>query len=82
MLHDYSSYGSDTAFVKNKISGTREILNYFKNYQQPDGSLKNVPQWMFTDWVDKNKEWKAGVGPMSANGTSAILTYNYFGHTS
>lgn len=73
MLHDYSRYGSDAAFVKNKISGTREILGYFKNYQQADGSLKNVPQWMFTDWVDKNKEWKAGVGPMSANGASAIL---------
>jgi alpha-L-rhamnosidase len=73
MLHDYSRYGSDAAFVKNKISGTREILGYFKNYQQPDGSLKNVPQWMFTDWVDKNKEWKFGVGPMSASGTSAIL---------
>lgn len=73
MLHDYSRYGSDAAFVKSKISGTREILGYFKNYQQPDGSLKNVPQWMFTDWVDKNKEWKAGVGPMGANGTSGIL---------
>lgn len=72
MLHDYSRYGSDLDFVKNKIGGTREILGYFKNYQQPDGSLKNVPQWMFTDWVD-NKEWRAGTGPMSADGTSAIL---------
>ena len=73
MLHDYSRYGSDSVFVINKISGTREILGYFKNYQQPDGSLKNTPQWMFTDWVDNNKEWKAGTGPMSANGNSAIL---------
>ncbi len=73
MLHDYSRYGSDVEFVKNKLGGTREILGYFKNYQQPDGSLKNVPQWMFTDWVDNNKEWRFGVGPMGANGTSAIL---------
>lgn len=72
MLHDYSRYGPDTAFVKSKIGGTRQILDYFKNFQQADGSLRNVPQWMFTDWVD-NKEWKAGVGPMSANGTSAML---------
>lgn len=73
MLHDYSRYGSDTGFVKSKIGGTRQILEYFKHYQQADGSLKNVPQWMFTDWVDNNKEWKAGVGPMSADGTSAML---------
>ncbi|MFN3849635.1 MAG: alpha-L-rhamnosidase N-terminal domain-containing protein [Spirosomataceae bacterium] len=73
MLHDYSRYGSDKDFVKSKIGGTRQILDYFRTYQQADGSLKNVPQWMFTDWVNDVKEWRAGTGPMSANGTSAIL---------
>lgn len=73
MLHDYSRYGSDVAFVRGKLGGTRQILDYFKGYQQADGSLKNVPHWMFTDWVDNQKDWRAGVGPISANGTSAIL---------
>lgn len=72
MLYDYSLYGNDITFVKHKLSGTRQILEYFKNYQQTDGSLQNVPQWMFTDWVEY-KDWNSGVGPMSANGTSAIL---------
>lgn len=75
MLQDYARYGADTEFVKSKISGTRQILDYFKNYQQADGRLKNTPQWMFTDWVDNFKEWKAGAGPMSANGTSALLDF-------
>jgi alpha-L-rhamnosidase len=75
MLQDYARYGADTEFVKSKISGTRQILDYFKNYQQADGRLKNTPQWMFTDWVDNFKEWKAGAGPMSANGTSAVLDF-------
>lgn len=73
MLQDYARYGADTEFVRSKISGTRQILAYFKSYQQADGRLKNTPQWMFTDWVDNQKEWKAGTGPMSANGTSAVL---------
>lgn len=72
MLHDYSRYGSDMSFIKGKLGGVRQVLEYFKNHQQADGSLKNVPHWMFTDWVD-HKDWKSGVGPMSANGTSAIL---------
>lgn len=72
MLHDYSRYGSDLDFVKKKIGGVRQILEYFKGYQQTDGSLKNVPQWMFTDWVTA-KDWRAGSGPMSADGTSAML---------
>lgn len=73
MLQDYSRYGADIDFIKSKIGGTRQILDYFRAYQQADGSLKNTPQWMFTDWVDNSKDWRAGTGPMSGNGTSAIL---------
>ena len=73
MLNDYSMYGSDLEFVKNKISGTRQILDYFKHYQQSDGSLKNTPQWMFTDWVNNQQGWKDGVGPIGATGESALL---------
>lgn len=74
MLQDYSRYGSDIDFVKKKLGGVRQILDYFKNYQQADGSLKNVPQWMFTDWVEF-KNWRSGVGPISTDGTSAILDF-------
>jgi len=73
MLQDYARYGSDIDFVKNKLSGTRQILSYFKNYQQTDGSLKNVPQWMFTDWVDNFKDWQTGVAPVGADGNSAVI---------
>ncbi|MHA8099448.1 alpha-L-rhamnosidase-related protein [Aquirufa aurantiipilula] len=75
MLQDYARYGKDVQFVKQKLGGVRQILEYFKNYQQADGSLKNVPQWMFTDWVDNAKDWRSGIGPMSPNGTSAVLDF-------
>ncbi len=57
VLYDYWMYGPDTTFIKTKLAGTRQVLNYFSNYQQADGSLKNVPYWMFTDWVE-DKDWK------------------------
>jgi alpha-L-rhamnosidase len=72
MLQDYSRYAADIDFIKGKMGGVRQILGYFKSYQLADGSLKNTPQWMFTDWVE-NKEWKSGSGPIGANGTSAVL---------
>lgn len=72
MIQDYSRYAADVNFIKGKMGGVRQILDYFKSYQLADGSLKNTPQWMFTDWVD-NKEWKSGTGPIGANGTSAVL---------
>ncbi|MGZ8559737.1 MAG: alpha-L-rhamnosidase-related protein, partial [Chitinophagaceae bacterium] len=72
MLHDYLMYGRDSSFIKSKLHGAREVLAYFKNYQQADGSLTDVPYWMFTDWVTA-KGWNAGVGPMGNDGTSALF---------
>ncbi|MGZ8539932.1 MAG: alpha-L-rhamnosidase C-terminal domain-containing protein, partial [Chitinophagaceae bacterium] len=72
MLHDYWMYGADTNFIKGKLAGERQVLNYFRNYQRADGSLKAVPYWMFTDWVTA-KEWNAGVGPIGKDGSSALL---------
>ena len=72
MLHDYMMYGRDSSFVKNKLPGERQILQYFRNYQQPDGSLKGVPYWMFTDWVE-TRGWKSGVAPIGKDGSSSVL---------
>ncbi len=72
MLHDYARYGSDPDFVRRKLPGMRQILDYFSSFQQADGSLKNVPHWMFTDWVEA-EGWRAGIGPMDDDGTSALL---------
>ena len=72
MLYDYWMYGKDTAFIKNKLPGARQVLNYFRNYQRSDGSLVNVPYWMFTDWVE-TKGWVEGVAPSGADSTSSNI---------
>ncbi len=72
MLHDYMMYGRDSNFIKAKLSGERQILQYFRRYQVEDGSLKGVPYWMFTDWVEQ-KGWNSGVGPIGLNGNSALF---------
>ncbi|MEP7376986.1 MAG: alpha-L-rhamnosidase N-terminal domain-containing protein [Chitinophagaceae bacterium] len=72
MLHDYWMYGGDSSFIKDKLAGARQILKYFRGYQQADGSLKRVPYWMFTDWVD-GKDWNSGTGPIGKDGPSCLL---------
>lgn len=69
-LYDYLMYGKDQEFVKTKLLGTRQILNYFISYVREDGSLKNVPGWNFTDWVP---EWNFGTAPAAEDGSSALL---------
>ncbi|OLY93341.1 alpha-L-rhamnosidase [Cnuella takakiae] len=70
MLHDYWRYRPDSAFVQQKLNGVRSILQFFEQYQQGDGSLKNVPYWIFTDWVP---QWPRGNAPLSKSGTSSVL---------
>ncbi|HXB29606.1 MAG TPA: alpha-L-rhamnosidase C-terminal domain-containing protein [Puia sp.] len=72
MLHDYMMYGRDSTYLKNKLSGERQILNYFRNYQGKDGSVRGVPYWMFTDWVEK-KGWISGTSPVGKDGSSSLI---------
>lgn len=72
MLHDYMMYGKDTTFVKAKLAGVRQILNYFRDFQQPDGSVKSLPWWNFTDWVNVQR-WGMGVRGFGDDGNSALI---------
>ncbi|NIM34615.1 MAG: alpha-rhamnosidase [Hydrotalea flava] len=73
MLADYWKYRGDSAFIANKLQGVRNILWFFQQYQQADGTLRKVPYWMFTDWVDGYKGWNGGTAPYGKDGSSAIL---------
>lgn len=72
MIHDYWMYRPDTEFVKGKLMGVRNVLEFFSRYQQADGSLKNAPYWEFTDWA-QGKGWSRGMAPVGADGEGAIL---------
>ncbi|RYF70789.1 MAG: alpha-rhamnosidase [Cytophagaceae bacterium] len=72
MLHDYYMYRPDSQFIKDKLPGARQVLSFFERYQQADGSLKNVPYWVFTDWT-QGKGWNFGMAPIGQNGESAVL---------
>jgi|WetSurMetagenome_2_1015567.scaffolds.fasta_scaffold33770_1 alpha-L-rhamnosidase len=72
MLYDFWMYRNDSAYVKEKIAGTRTILDFFNHYQQADGSLAHVPYWNFTDWVN-HPDWSSGTAPEGTNGNSCIL---------
>jgi hypothetical protein len=72
MIHDYYMYRPDSVFVKDKLPGVRQVLSFFEKFQQVDGSLQNVPYWVFTDWVE-HKGWDFGMAPKGARGESAVL---------
>lgn len=73
MLHDYWMYRPDVKFVREKLAGTREVLNFFSKYQAEDGSLKNTPYWLFSDWVNNKTQWGYGMAPKGKEGNSSVL---------
>ncbi|MCZ2075972.1 MAG: alpha-L-rhamnosidase N-terminal domain-containing protein [Bryobacteraceae bacterium] len=70
MVHDYWRYQDDPAFVKEMLPGVRAVLSFFEARQKRNGSLGVLPWWNFVDWT---KEWRNGVPPAAADGSSAPL---------
>ena len=72
-LHDYMMYGGDTQFVMDLLPGAEQILNYFSRYQLPDGRVRNLPGWNFSDWVNDRKDWQNGAPRRGADGCSILM---------
>ncbi len=74
MIHDFWLYRGDADFVRSQLSATRAVLDWFQQYQRPDGLLSKLPWWPFVDWA---KDFDAGVPPQDADGGSASITLQY-----
>jgi hypothetical protein len=75
MLHDWWKYRPDPAPVRESLEGTRGVLNWFAQYEQPDGLLHETPWWSFIDWVQDKQE----IPTYSASGESCVTTLEYLG---
>jgi hypothetical protein len=75
MVNDYWMYHGDSSFIKDKLPGVRDVLWFFSKYQLGDGSLRNVPYWIYTDWVGGKTGWPGGVGPIGSDGSSSLLDF-------
>ena len=69
-MHDYMRYGADTDFVMDLLPGAEQIIHYFQRYRLPDGRLKNLPGWNFSDWVNDSPDWNYGAPLKGADGCS------------
>jgi hypothetical protein len=70
MVHDYYMYTDDPAFVREMLGGVRAVLGFYARHQRADGTLAAMPWWNFVDWTS---EWRSGVPPRGADGSSAPL---------
>jgi hypothetical protein len=66
-------YGGDTEFVMDLLPGAEQILHYFQRFQLPDGRLKDLPGWNFSDWVEDRSDWNNGAPRKGADGCSILM---------
>ncbi len=74
MLHDYWMYRPDAAPAKAGLPGTRTVLDWFEQYEQPDGLLRKLPWWSFVDWVSSGE-----LPTYDEHGESCTTTLHYLG---
>jgi alpha-L-rhamnosidase len=74
MVHDYWMYRPDPELVRSSLPGTRTVLDWFANYEQPDGLLRELPWWSFIDWVSKGE-----IPTYDASHESCVTTLEYLG---
>ncbi len=75
MLHDFSIYRDDPAFVQSLLPSTRGTLDWFTARQRPDGLLNHIEWWPFVDWSPSL--YKDGVPPQEADGGSSAITLQF-----
>ena len=74
MLHDYWMYRPDPAPIRESLMGTRAVLHWFEQYQQPDGLLRELPWWSFIDWVPSGT-----IPTYDSRGESCVTSLQYLG---
>src|SRR5580698_6156557 len=67
-------YRPDVSVVKAHLPGTRTVLEWFSQYEQPDGLLQKLPWWSFIDWVSRGE-----LPTYDALGESCTTTLHYLG---
>jgi len=74
MIHDFWMYRGDEKFVREQISGTRTVLDWFLRRQRADGLLGKIPWWPFVDW---GADFEAGESPQDVDGGSSVMTLQF-----
>jgi len=68
MVHDFSMWRNDPAFVRARMAGVRAVLEAFRECINAEGLLVAPLGWNFLDWVPG---WTSGMPPSAISGSCA-----------
>ena len=74
MVHDYMMLRDDPAFVRQRLSGIRGILDWYSRQVDSTGMLGPMPFWNYVDWTPR---WPRGVPPGANDHHSGTISLLY-----
>ncbi len=66
MLYDFALYRGEREFVRERLLGSRAVLDAFLALRREDGLIQSPEFWNFVDWVPS---WRNGVPPGAEPGS-------------
>jgi hypothetical protein len=74
MLHDFLMWRGDRAFLADRMSGARAVLDAWRQHINSDGLACCPPGWNFTDWVPA---WRDGEPPNGHRGPNGTINFQF-----
>lgn len=74
MVHDYWMLRDDNPFIRERLRGVRDVLDWYESHLDDSGLLGPMPWWNFLDWA---KDYNQGIPPGGAKGHSVALTLQF-----
>lgn len=74
MVHDYWMLRDDQAFVRARLQGTRDVIDWYARHVDDTGLLGPMPWWNYLDWA---KGWPTGIPPGGGNGHSVAFSLQF-----
>jgi alpha-L-rhamnosidase len=79
MVHDHFMHRKDDAFIRTKLNGVENVIQWYEERMTEKGILGPLSWWQFVDWswpwVDSLRV--GGVPPGVSKGGSSIVTLQY-----
>jgi len=79
MLDDWRMRQPDSAPIVRHLGRMREVLDWFKAWQQPSGLLGRNPQWNFIDWVGQPATDRTKFPSYGRTNESCLMTVSWLG---
>lgn len=74
MVHDYYMLRDDPAFVRARLQGVRDVIDWYERHVDETGMVGPMPWWNFLDWAAAFRE---GIPPGGGTGHATAFTLQF-----